>query len=147
MLESEELLDVLLGIAKLNIAQTGFLQMTESWDSRTENIGRSNDRGYGVGNRSNSFSNSASSEWVSGIASDPDRSALRAYWMVFLEVIDQSLLFPPLRAILALCALVGFGHELLNTDDGDGFERRDDVYRSSCSVSPARTLATLWLLV
>ena len=73
MLESEELLDVLLGIAKLNIAQTGFLQMTESWDSRTENIGRSNDRGYGVGNRSNSFSNSASSEWVSGIASDPDR--------------------------------------------------------------------------
>lgn len=123
VLESEELLDVLLRIAELDIAQTGFLQVSECRDSRTKYIRRSNDRWHGIGDRSNGFCNSASSEWVSRIASDPDRSTFWAYWVVFLEVIDQSLLFSPFRAVLSFGALVGFGHELLDADNGDRFER------------------------
>lgn len=122
VLESEELFDVLLRITKLDIAETGFLQMAESWNSRAKDIARSNNRWYGIGDRSNGFSDSTSSEWISRIASDPDRSTFWAYWVVLLEVIDQSLLFPPLRAVLSFGALVGLGYELLNTDDGDRFK-------------------------
>jgi hypothetical protein len=39
--------------------------------------------------------------------------------MVLLEPFNQALLFPPLRAVLSLGALVGFGHQLLNADYGN----------------------------
>lgn len=123
VLKLEELLDILLGIAQLYIAKTCLFQVAKGWDRGTKNIGRSNDRWDCIGDWSNGFCNGASSEWISRIASDPNRATFWAYWVIFLEVINQPLLFPPFRAVLSLSTLVGLGYELLDADDRDGFER------------------------
>jgi hypothetical protein len=39
--------------------------------------------------------------------------------MLLLETVNQALLSPPFRAVLSFGALVRFGHNLLDADNGD----------------------------
>jgi hypothetical protein len=77
VLELDELLDILLWVALLNISKACFFQVMEGRDCvGSKDIRRSYHRWYSlgdwtVGDRSSNFPNSFGSSWVPWIASDP----------------------------------------------------------------------------